>query len=114
MGAPCESTACRTRGTRVASARGCVNWWERGALGRVRAHDGSARVLDSLQDLAGMRQKSRARDRQRHAFALALEQSDAKLVFELADAPAQRRLRNVQRLGCTRDVARIGHGHEVA
>jgi len=50
---------------------------------------------------------------QGHALGVAIEQADADFLLQLLDRQGQGRLRDVHRLGGSRDGARLGHGDEV-
>src|SRR5262245_25354810 len=71
-------------------------------------------LLDLGQDRARVREEGVPGVRQRDAARRALEERDAELVLELADAAAERRLRDVEHLGGARDVARLRDGDEIA
>ena len=58
------------------------------------------------KDTSGVRQADRLRG--------ALKQSEPGLIFEIANLPAKRRLRNVKLERGARDVFHLGHCHEIA
>ena len=73
------------------------------------------RGIDLHQRQPGMVEKGLARGGQFDAVHAAAQQLDADLVFEIADLPAERRLRRVQPfLGRERQAAFLGDGDEIA
>jgi len=49
---------------------------------------------------------------ERDAVPMSHEQRNPELVFQLSDMPAERWLRDVEPLGCSRDAGFFGHGEE--
>ena len=72
-----------------------------------------AGALDIGQDPPREREQRLAGRSERDVAARPTEQSRAELALERADLLAQRRLRDVDRLGGAREVTRVGHGREV-
>jgi hypothetical protein len=66
------------------------------------------------QQRLGPGQEDRARLGQPGTLRRAIQQSDAQLLLEAANLPAQRRLRDAQRRGRAAEVAVLGHHDEVS
>ena len=66
-----------------------------------------------LQHGARFAKEHATRFRQAHRFGTSLKEWEAKLLFQIADLPAQTWLRDVQLQSSPGDVFRLGHGDEV-
>jgi hypothetical protein len=100
-------------------------------LAHCRGDDHARRVADDdaaglgrgpgLRRGLGRRTQQRLGPRQEHltrlgqpgALRCAVEKADAELVFQAANLPTQRRLRNTQRAGRAAEVPVLGHHNEV-
>jgi len=70
---------------------------------RLRLLDGQARMAENLL----------SRRRRHHRLVRALEDSDAEIVFQLLQLPAQRRLAHAARLRGASEVAVVRNGDQV-
>ena len=71
------------------------------------------RVVGVLQNGFRLGQKSFSRVRQLERFRAAFKKLKTDFVFEVADLPAQARLRNVQLQRGARNIFRLGDGDEI-
>ncbi len=69
-------------------------------------------LLQVIQQVARVVQQCVPRRRQLDALGLAIEQADAELPFQIADALAHRRQRQMLALGGTGQTAGLGDGDE--
>ena len=72
------------------------------------------RFTGSLHNRAGFREKDFPSFGEPHGLRAMVEKRNAQLVFEVANLPAQRRLRNMKPRGCTRHVLLFSDGDEVS
>ena len=83
----------------------------------LRSADGRARffhrVFRALQNGARLGQKSFSRSGQLERFRAALKKLKTDFVFEVADLPAQARLRDVQLQRGARNIFLLGDGDEI-
>ena len=75
--------------------------------------EGRACGLNLGEDCARVSEKSGAFGQQLHASRCPAKERRAQFVFEVADLPAQRRLRDVQATGSAADVLLLGDRDEV-
>lgn len=71
-------------------------------------------IVDAGEDADRLGLEELSRRGERHLPRGAVEQRDVELGFELPDRVRQRGLRDVQLLGRLAEMARVGHGDEVA
>src|SRR3569623_260151 len=84
---------------------------KRGILVRLHALH---RPAGLFQDRFGLGQKTLSFSSERHASAVSLQEGNAKLLFQLADLPAQRGLRHMQNLRRAGEIQLARHSGEVA
>ncbi len=72
----------------------------------------SVQLLQVVQQVARVVQQRVAGRRQLNALGLAIEQADAELPFQIADALAHRRQRQMLALGSAGQAAGLGDGDE--
>src|SRR6266576_2270055 len=83
------------------------------ALSAGHSLDRLHRLGHSLQDGPSLVKKNPARFSEPHGFGAMVEERNAELILEVANLPAQRRLRNVQPRGSPSHILFLGDGHEV-
>lgn len=66
------------------------------------------------QQRTGFGQEGAALGIEMNPLLCPLEQSDAKLLFQLHDLPTERRLRNMQQFGGSTHIAGFGDGDEIS
>jgi hypothetical protein len=71
-------------------------------------------TLHALQDDADFSQENAASFSEPHGFCIAVKKRDAKLILQILDLPAQRRLRHVKPQGRVRYVLLFGDSDEVS
>jgi hypothetical protein len=71
-------------------------------------------IFHALQDDANFIQENAASFSEPHGFCIAVKKRDAKLIFQIPDLSAQRRLRHMQPQSRARYVLLFGDGDEVS
>lgn len=74
--------------------------------------DAFARAVNGGQNTASVFEQELARHRERHPAAVAIQETRAEALLQLADLVRHRRLREIAAVGGTREVAQLGDGAE--
>jgi len=72
------------------------------------------RLVSAFHNSARFVKKDVTSFRESDRFCAMLEQGNAEFIFQVANLPAQRRLRNVKPLGCARHVLLFSDRDEIA